>query len=574
MRRPLFALLAAISLASTPVAYRASAQVMPPRDRAAAPAEKGTGVIRGFVVDAQTAEPLPRAIVQLIPMATGPQTSPVLTDGEGRFEFLDLPAGRYLLRANRVPYLPLTYGQRGPDTRGTPIELAGGQRVEKINIAMSPGGVISGRVYDEFGYPAVGVEVRAMQYRYENGQRQLSPVYSAGFGSGGSDDLGAFRIWGLTPGTYYVSAIPRQLENVSARPIAVRTGPITTYFPSTADEGAAQRVPVDSGKETGGVNITLVSDRLAVLRGRAVSSTGEPLAGASITVSRQEGSGTRGFGGPSLNPDGTFEVSGISPGQYLLTVRTMNPRDDGTVEMARARVTVTGDDVDDIVLVGSLGATMRGVITTDEGIMPPLKPSQMMVRVEPVPEDRGTFVRPPVVNDDYSFEMKGLFGRGRIEINFVSVGMSPPGPPDAFWAIKTVYWRGQDVTARYIDFDASRTIDEIEIVFSRRWAEVSGTVTNERGQPVPDAAFVIFPTDESSWAPEARRARPTRTTPEGTFRMLGLHPGEYLIAFTGPIEPGRWQDPDYLRSLVERATRVSVLDGEKKTVNLRISTAQ
>ena len=551
-------------------ATMAHAQVVPPRD-GAAPPDKGTGVMRGLVVDAVTSDPLPRATVSLTMVGATPQISPVLTDGEGRFEFRDLPAATYLLRAVRTPYLQTTYGQSATNARGTPIELADGQRVDKVRIVMSPGGVISGRVFDEYGHPAVGAVVRAMQYRYENGQRQLAPVYSGNFG--GTDDLGGFRIWGLTPGQYYVSAIPRQVENAGPRPTLVRTGPITTYFPSTADTGMAQRLSVDAGRETGGVDITLVSGRLARLRGRAVTSTGEPFTGASIMVTRQEGDGLRAFGGGNVAADGTFEVSGVAAGEYLLTARVSGARDDGASEMGRARVAVAGEDVDGLLLVGSLGATLRGVITTDEGAMPPLRPSQLMVRIEAAPEDRGTFRPQPGVKDDYSFEITGLFGRGRIESNLVVAGPPPTGS-DSFWAVKAVYWRGQDVTTRYIDFDASRMIDDIEIVFSRRWAEVSGRVTDDRGQPVANTEFVIFPADESGWMPAVRRVRPTRTRSDGTFRASGLHQGDYLMAMTGPIEAGRWQDPEFLRTLVERATPVSVLDGEKKTVNLRIGTAQ
>jgi hypothetical protein len=112
------------------------------------------------------------------------------------------------------------------------------------------------------------------------------------------------------------------------------------------------------------------------------------------------------------------------------------------------------------------------------------------------------------------------------------------------------------------------------LVFSSRWAEVTGTVTDERRRPVGDASLVIFSADENRWSPEGRGIRPIRTAPTGAFGVPGLHPGDHYIAFTGPIEPGRWQDPEYLRSLVQRATRVSVLDGEKKTVNLRIATSQ
>jgi protocatechuate 3,4-dioxygenase beta subunit len=547
----------------------AHAQQMPPRD-GPRPAETGAGTIRGVVVDAQTGEPLPRAVVDLSAMVGRHQPTARQTDAEGRFEFRDLPPGRYLLSASRAPYLRITYGQRGSDTRGTPIELAGDGVVDKIRLALPPGGVISGRVYDEFGHPAVGVRVQPLQYRYNNGRRELMQAPTAGFMSS-TDDRGAFRIWGLTPGQYFVSAAPEPLF-INRRAIADHAGPITTYFPSTADSGGAQRVTVDAGRETGGVHIVLVSGRLATLRGRALTSTGEPFVGASINVTRQEASGTSGFGGGWVRPDGTFEIGGVAAGQYLLTVRPNSSRDDASVEIARARVTVTGDDIDNLFLAGSHGATLHGRIVTDEGGLPPMKPSQVMLRVEAAPEDRGTFVRPPPVNDDYSFELKGLFGRGRIECNMLFQSGIPGGETSG-WAVKAVYWRGEDVTTRYIDFDANRTVEDIQIVYSRRWAELSGTVTDERGQPLADASFVIFPVDENGWAPEARRVRPVRTTPEGTFRMTGLHQGEYLLALTGPIEPGRWQDPEYLRSLAGRATRVSVFEDEKKTISLRISTS-
>ena len=54
--------------------------------------------------------------------------------------------------------------------------------------------------------------VRALRHRYVDGQRQLTPL-SEGIevlASGGgdiTDDLGQFRIYGLAPGDYYVSAL-------------------------------------------------------------------------------------------------------------------------------------------------------------------------------------------------------------------------------------------------------------------------------------------------------------------------------------------------------------------------------
>jgi hypothetical protein len=187
----------------------AHAQQLPPRDTPRQ-AETGAGIIRGVVVDSQTDEPLPRAVVDLSRMSGGSQPTATQTDAEGRFEFRDLPPGRYLLSASRTPYLRITYGHRGADSRGTPIEVAVDGVVDRIRLAMQPGGVISGRVYDEFGHPAVGIRVQPLQYRYNNGRRELMLAPTVGF-MGSTDDRGAFRIWGLRPGQYFVSAAPEPI---------------------------------------------------------------------------------------------------------------------------------------------------------------------------------------------------------------------------------------------------------------------------------------------------------------------------------------------------------------------------
>src|SRR3954468_12329395 len=57
---------------------------------------------------------------------------------------------------------------------------------------------------DEAGEPMPGVIVRVMRYQYLQGDRRLTPA-----GAGQTDDRGAFRVWGLMPGDYYVNAIAR-----------------------------------------------------------------------------------------------------------------------------------------------------------------------------------------------------------------------------------------------------------------------------------------------------------------------------------------------------------------------------
>ena len=49
-----------------------------------------------------------------------------------------------------------------------------------------------------------GVVVSIMRYQYLQGDRRLVPA-----GNAQTDDRGAYRVWGLNPGDYYVSAVAR-----------------------------------------------------------------------------------------------------------------------------------------------------------------------------------------------------------------------------------------------------------------------------------------------------------------------------------------------------------------------------
>ena len=71
---------------------------------------------------------------------------------------------------------------------------------------MPRGSVIAGRIVDEFGDAIPDVSVTAMRQTWQNGRRRLVPASGR---VAQTNDLGQFRIYGLPPGDYYVSATLR-----------------------------------------------------------------------------------------------------------------------------------------------------------------------------------------------------------------------------------------------------------------------------------------------------------------------------------------------------------------------------
>src|SRR5688572_26487287 len=99
----------------------------PARDQQAVPT--GTAVIRGRILAADTSSPIRRAQVRAT--SGGGRGRLTTTDSQGRFEFKDLPAGRWDISASKAGFVTLRYGQRRPFEAGRPIELADKQIIDR-----------------------------------------------------------------------------------------------------------------------------------------------------------------------------------------------------------------------------------------------------------------------------------------------------------------------------------------------------------------------------------------------------------------------------------------------------------
>ena len=164
-------------LALTLITLCGTAAAQPPRPQGVSqPPQTGTATIRGRIIAADTGRPLRRAQIALAAFESGGQGRTTTTTADGRYQFKDLPAGRYTLTVQRSGFLTLRYGQRRPLEPAKPLQVLDRQSVENVDFALPRMSVIAGRVTDETADPISGVQVLAMRWAYFEGRRRIVPA--------------------------------------------------------------------------------------------------------------------------------------------------------------------------------------------------------------------------------------------------------------------------------------------------------------------------------------------------------------------------------------------------------------
>ncbi len=236
----------------------------------------------------------------------------VVSDGDGKFVFADVPAGRYTLVIEKAGFK----AQKG----GVTLNLRAGMELKDLVVKLTPQGVIAGKISDQDGDSVAGADVSVWRYDYVRGHRQLVIAMRDQ-----SNDQGDYRITDLMPGRYYVRAAEPPEISVRSRygdlpGRAAREGVegnVGTYYPSVLDASNALGLDVSPGMELRGIDIRLRRVKVYSVKGKMVNaSDGRPAAGCLLLLAAK--SGNPYFGLTRVQPDGTFEFRGLQPDTFEL----------------------------------------------------------------------------------------------------------------------------------------------------------------------------------------------------------------------------------------------------------------
>ncbi len=496
-------------------------------------ASLNAAIIRGVVVENQTGKPLSRTLVTAQSIGSG-GGGPfhVTTNVSGGFEFTSLRAGAYLVTASRANFAPVQYGQKDFRSAGLPVLLDEAASTF-LNIRLPKLGAVSGRVVDEndVGLP----EHEVVIYRNLRPPVMLKRVKA--------DERGAFRFFGLDPGSYLVRTVARDYEEGSYVP---------TFGKDTKVVEEARPVEVNLDQEVNNFDVRPKLGRLYRIEGTVFpglpTATGEPVS-VKLTMASD-------MGREETETSGAFRFPPVAPGDFELYAEG------------------PGDASYNCFMIGGyLPLSVKDRDLTDIRMaVPCVRETTVMV------SDRGgSWVNPQQVQ--ILARRKDLAGASETRLLRVVTGRIPlpPGrwelmvrPPANFCVIGFAYSGRVDGQAKirpdgWNEILSGAGVSALRITLSSNPGALHGLVSGLAHEPLAGAPVFL-----EAYDPDTRQRigelQSALTDSRGIYQFRGLTPGSYRLLATFEI-----QKPDPAAMENGGAKLVKVQEGADMAQDLDLS---
>ena len=525
----------------------AAREQKPPADQPGKESRTGTSrSIKGRVTD-EGGQPVQDASVYVMPAGSfSAQNSlavlkarPTSTDENGRFDIDNIDAGAYSLMAYAPGYVTVLG-----------LSMDGGVQKyyrpgEFVSVRLVKGGVITGTVTNDAGMPIVGMRVRADRVRDSQGQRtkrqNIDPMQM--FEEWRTDDRGIYRIYGLEPGAYVVSAGGKAFISFQEDGYA---GDVTTYHPSSTRDTATE-VRVAGGQESSGIDIRYRDGQGYAISGTIAGVTNPALQEATIvTLSQASTDSVESMTFvPSFLPNRSFSFYGMSEGEYYLTAVSAGEK--GTAALSpRKLVKVKGADVTGIELtLVPLGSVAGRVVIErlDPARAAECKPDRKSAMEEIVllarrdvkgekPRAFSPFQFFPFLLDSAP-DGKGEFMIAHLESSRYHIETRLPNDTLYVRAITTANAAQNQPAVMLrngIQIKPGERLTGLTITVTEGAANLTGKITHSnKDQQLPARMRAHLVPAEPESAGDAVRYREAVADADGAFAFSNVAPGRYLI---------------------------------------------
>ena len=514
------------------------------------------GVIRGRVRLAPANLPLRNVRITMRGAPGVRDLAIATTDEEGYFELSDLRPGEYRLLATRAGFV-MSEEDRGasdPMSAGRKVVVADGARVDDVEFVLLPGAVIAGQIFDATGEPLTGAVVHVHREQFHDGKPWPHPDAVA---IDLTDDFGRFRLFGLPPGNYFVSAratagVP---TNGPSGGGALALG--ATFFPGTTVGGDGRVFQLQAGEEVGGIAFAVVPApdtmparatassvapstavaRPATIRGRVVrQGDGATVSGAEVLLRTATGASV--VGRTLTDAGGRYEFPGLEPGAYTVAAsrRGYAPLQFGQRrpgDPAERIAVESGEVIDGIALALPGGGALEGRVIDGRGepvagaIVRVLRQEWVRGRQQPVvvpaapdrTDDRGAFRVHSLAPGTYFLS---AIIQTLVEVP-TSSWSAPGGGFMTLFPGTASIGEAQPISIGSAEEVAGLIITAADV----RPFKVSGFVEDESGRRIRSPLVTLIQRPQTVGGESTHGGSGAA---DGTFTFNAVFPGEYTIA--------------------------------------------
>jgi hypothetical protein len=321
-------------------------------------------------------------------------------------------------------------------------------------------------------------------------------------------------------------------------------------------------VRLTAGGTVGGVDISVAAGTVPArhILGRVISAAdGQPVQDAFVSAYPITLEPMYSLPGNKAASNGLFDISGVQPGSYTVVAsnRTLT---------GRTVVDVGGKNVENIAIVVQPSFSINGRFIIDGRSRTGNDPNLMDLRVggfASVPETTGlpqfsgpSFSPPPAA--DGSFRLDGVYA-GAYRVSIIGV------PADSY--VESIRFGEADVLDGGLHLSGP-TDASLQVVIGANAGALEGSVLDSLNQPLGNRTVVLIP--DGRLANRTELYKNVSSDASGRFRMHGLTPGDYNLFAWEDIQPGAWQDPDFMRNFGGRGTPVHVNEGTNNAVQLTV----